>query len=78
MRIKLAVLCGLICLVGFAGGFSAVAMRRHARAAHTPPPRLAVATLPTPDPRFVYQLPLDGAPLRGPDDALLTVVLFGD
>jgi HAD superfamily hydrolase (TIGR01484 family) len=32
-----------------------------------------------PDPRIVYRVPLDGTePQRGPDDALMTIVEFGD
>lgn len=32
-----------------------------------------------PDPRVVYRVPLDGTePQRGPDDALMTIVEFGD
>lgn len=46
-----------------------------------PAPENAPPPPPTgqPDPRIVYQVPLDGTePQRGPDDALMTIVEFGD
>jgi protein-disulfide isomerase len=46
--------------------------------AEPPPAVAAAAPRRTPDPRAVYRVPIDGAPVLGPDDALVTVVVFSD
>jgi protein-disulfide isomerase len=43
-----------------------------------PTARAAAPPTPQPDPRAVYRVPIDGAPVLGPDDALVTVVVFSD
>jgi protein-disulfide isomerase len=43
----------------------------------TPPPSPSPSR-PTPDPTAVYRVPIDGAPARGPADALVTIVAFSD
>jgi protein-disulfide isomerase len=46
--------------------------------AEAPPPVAAAAPRRLPDPHAVYRVPIDGAPVLGPDDALVTVVVFSD
>jgi protein-disulfide isomerase len=67
----------LIVVVSFVAGFSTVAALRKPRVPAAP---AAASTAPAGmlDPRFVYKVELDDAPTRGPEDALVTVVVFGD
>jgi protein-disulfide isomerase len=78
MRLRIAILIGVS---GFLAGFSAVAALRlrhpSSKAAATVPTAETAAALGLPDPRFVYRVQLGTAPLRGPADAPVTVVVFG-
>jgi protein-disulfide isomerase len=70
----------LVALLGFALGLGAVTMvrARHRMAAAVAAVGLAATTPGGLDPRFVYKVQLGEAPLRGPADALVTIVSFSD
>jgi protein-disulfide isomerase len=73
MRLDLALVVGA---TSFVVGFSAVGAFR--KPVVTPPaPIAATMSLSPPDPRFVYKVLLQDAPVRGRADALVTVVVFG-
>ena len=58
---------------------SEAALRREVESLKTrPPPSPAPAAPRGPDPTKVYSVPVDGAPMRGPADAWVTVVEFAD
>ncbi len=57
----------------------AVAMRSaHAEATPPPPPPRPRGPRQRLDPTVTYRVPIDGAPMLGPADALVTVVMFSD
>lgn len=70
----------IVLLVGLVIGVTADRMLGGAGSASRPAPRPAAAPAapPVEDPRAVYRVPVDDTPLRGPADALVTIVVASD
>ncbi len=70
----------LALVVGFALGWAANGVTSPARAPSRTPPTVAPQRpqRPTEDPRAVYRVPVDDSPVKGPADALVTIVESSD
>ncbi|HEX9243994.1 MAG TPA: thioredoxin domain-containing protein [Anaeromyxobacter sp.] len=71
--------------VSFAIGYAAGGANSSARPSARPAPGVAAAAQaqrpparPTEDPKAVYRVPIDGSPVKGPADALVTIVESSD
>jgi len=74
----------LLALAISLGGLSIQQAQATGSAPPAQPPPVAAAAAPAPgmqridDPKAVYRVPVDDTPLRGPADALVTIVEFSD
>ncbi|HYO71121.1 MAG TPA: thioredoxin domain-containing protein, partial [Archangium sp.] len=79
-NVIVALLVGLV--LGFAGGRAMTGGTTTSAAANKPTPAAAAANAPRPNARpvdpTVFKVPIDGSPVKGNADALVTLVEFSD